>query len=174
MAANKEEKTVPLRGVWIFGLPLAAALIVGYVFIRSQNRQLEMKVASLERKNAVLEGEVYRYKSLSQQRDLEINYFTSPKFERYLAYSSDENFAWIFFRPSDMTWFVYADQIGTESNSSTFTLFIDRKRVGTFNKIADTKGLQKIGSAPLGDTATISIGEVNEIQGVIPAFQVPL
>lgn len=162
MTATDKQKTVPLRGIWMFGLPLAAALIVAYVFIRSQNRGLEMKMAQSEQKMAALEGEVYRLKATLQERESELRYLTSPDLERYVAFTPDSGFVWLFYREKDRTWFAHTENLNPEYE--WLSLVVDDQVVGSFSKLADTSGLQKVGITERGRTAFLVRGRIENAE----------
>lgn len=174
MAANESGKSLWPRGLWMFGLPLGLALIFGYVFIRSQNRALEMKLLSQEEKSAVLEGEVYRWKSLFKQKEAEINYLTSPDYRRYLIRMDSAHCAWLYYRSEDDAWFIFTDLMAKNEFTDTYTLFIDEQKVGTFKRVADSIGLQKAGHSPIGQKAYVIEGEAEEILPGMVIGQVPL
>jgi hypothetical protein len=169
---NDEGASIPLRAVWMFVLPLAAVLVIAYVYLRSENRDLEMKSAAKEEKMAALEGEVYRLKGDLEQKKALINYLTNPQLERYPAISEDSLFIWLFYRQADSTWFAYPDLL--PSVKDRFTLYIDEREVGSFQRVSDSLGLKKVGRAPKGDMARVVEEKGSEVNPDKRVFQAPL
>lgn len=175
MGVTDNLKTVPLRGIWMFGLPLAATLIVAYVYIRSQNRGLEMKMAQSEQKMAVLEGEVYRLKAMLEERKSELRYLTSPDLERYVAYTPDSGYVWLFYRMEDSTWFAHTEYMNPDYE--VLSLVVDDQLTGFISRISDTSGLQRVGRTKKGNTAYLVLGKIKsaaEANGTNIVAQVPL
>jgi hypothetical protein len=153
----------------MFGLPLAAILVVAYVYLRSTNRGLEMEMAQVREKNNVLEGEVYRYRQLIKQKEAKLNYLQDAELKRFLSREHDSSYVWLFYREADSTWFVEPSAIEPIRDTHAYHLLIDGKHVGNFHRITDAVGLPKIGKHALGDTGMICFGPEDELEYFPPS-----
>jgi len=152
---NKEpsflDQRITVRALIFYILPLLLALLLGYVHVRSLNRNFEMRQAGNEQKLAAFEGEVYTLKQALEQRDAKLRYVLNPKYVRLLAYSDlDSSHIWLFHNASDLSWYAEMSQARILTEGHNYKLYIAGKYVGKIERISDSVGLQKIGEAPAG------------------------
>lgn len=146
----KNSQQVSLRWIWMFVVPVGIALVIGYVYLRSENRALLASRAAEKAENDAMHGEIYRLRQSIDQQEATMNYLLRPDFERFLAFESDSSFCWLFYRPADSAWYAEVSSIAVLAEAQQYRLYtVDQNNkstyIGGFERIADVVGLQKIG-----------------------------
>jgi len=152
------DKSVTFKYVTLFTLPISIVFLVGCFYVWGQNRELERKLEGNEQTLGVLEGEVYRLKQATSQRDAKLKYLTDGKLKRFKLSANGNQFVWLFYRQSDKAWYTEVTEVTTLEEGFNYKLVIANSAVGEFEKIADAVGLQKIGEAELNDPIAIYSG----------------
>jgi hypothetical protein len=155
MSVNKEnsffDQKITVKALFLYILPLLLALLLGYVHVRSLNRNIEMRQAGTEQKIAAFEGEVYKLKQALEQRDAKLKYVLNPNYERMLMYSDrDSTYIWLFHDATDQSWYAEMSHARILKEGMNYKLLIDGEYIGKIERISDSVGLQKIGTAPMG------------------------
>lgn len=162
-AVNKEksffDQKITVKALALYILPLLLALLLGYVHVRSLNRNIEMRQAGSEQKAAAMEGEIYKLKQALDQRDAKLNYVLNPNYDRMLMYSdTDSSYIWLFHDPINFAWYAEMSHARILNEGLNYKLMVGGEYVGKIERISDSVGLQKIGTAPAG-RATIFSGK---------------
>jgi len=145
------DQKITVRALLLYILPLLLALLMGYIHVRSLNRNIEMRQVGAEQKMAAFEGEIYKLKQALAQRDAKLKYLLNPNYDRFLAFSNaDSTHIWLFYNGKDHSWFAEMSSVQVLEDGMNYKLFIDDEYVGKIERISDSVGLQKIGTAKKG------------------------
>lgn len=140
----------------VFALPVLLLAIAGYVYVRAENRDLAARNAKLTAQNDAMDGELYRLRQEVAGRDARIGFLVSPDLKRFKASSvTDSSSCWLFWRKSDNAWYAEVTHAKPLGRDMQFRLYNDTggtpSFIGSFEPIAETVGLQKIGAgSPFG------------------------
>lgn len=144
-----------------FALPVLLLAVVGYVYVRSENRGLSARVAGLSEKNDILEGEVYRLRQELDGQRATNGFLVSPDLRRFKAASeTDSSSCWLFWRKADNAWYAEVTHARNIAEGMQFRLYAyessEVRYIGAFEPIKDTVGLQKIGEATPGSLLIVT------------------
>lgn len=140
----------------LFVLPVLLLAVAGYVYVRAENRSLLARTAKLTAHNDAMDGELYRLRQEVAGRDARIGFLVSPDLKRFKASSiNDSSSCWLFWRQADNTWYAEVTHASKLGNDMQFRLYNNTGAtpvyIGSFEPIAETVGLQKIGKgSPFG------------------------
>jgi len=110
-----------------------------------------MRQAGIEQKIAAFEGEIYKLRQALDQRDAKLQYILNPNYDRILMKSpADSSHIWLFYDGSDHSWYAEMSKARILSEGKNFKLLVDGSYVGKIERISDSVGLQKIGTAQMG------------------------
>lgn len=146
----------------MFALPVLVLAIAGYVYVRAQNRGLKARNAGLTAQNDAMDGELYRLRQEVDGRDARIGFLVNPDLKRFKASSAtDSSSCWLFWRKADNAWYAEVTHAKHPGNDKQFRLYNNTggipTYIGSFEPIAETVGLQKIGTgSPFGKMAITS------------------
>lgn len=154
----------------MFVVPVGIALIAGYVYLRSENRALLSSRAAEKAENDAMHGEIYRFRQSIGQQEATMKYLLRPDFERFLAFESDSSYCWLFYRASDSAWYAEVTSIAALPDHEQYRLYVvdDKDNptyIGSFERIADAVGLQKIGYGAKEYSAFITAGAREALPG---------
>ena len=148
------DQKVTVKAILLYILPLLLALLLGYLHVRTLNRSSEIQKEGNEQKMAAFEGEIYKLKQAIAQRDAKLKYLLNENYTRLLAKSNtSEGFIWLYHDLKDESWYAEMSNAKNLNEELNFKLFVDNIYVGKIERISDSVGLQRIGTAPMGKVA---------------------
>lgn len=148
-------KITPKFLAW-FALPVLLLAVAGYVYVRAQNRGLQAQAAKMTAQNDAMDGELYRLRQEVAGRDARIGFLVNPELKRFKASSAtDSSSCWLFWRKADNAWYAEVTHAMRLADGKQFRLYsntgVEPIYIGSFEPIANTVGLQKIGTgSPFG------------------------
>lgn len=140
----------------MFVLPVLLLAVVGYVYVRAENRALQASSAKLTAQNDAMDGELYRLRQEVAGRDARIGFLVNPDLKRFKASSvRDSSSCWLFWRKADNAWYAEVTHATSPGSDMQFRLYNNTggtpTYIGSFEPLAETIGLQKIGTgSPFG------------------------
>lgn len=135
----------------MFVVPVLAIAVIGYVYVRTLNRSLESRVATLQQQNDAMHGELYRLRQEVEGKEARLRFVNDPGMERFkVARHTDDTSCWLFWRKADHTWYAEVTHVGALPDGHQYRLYTDQQYIGSFEPLTETIGLQKIGTQAPG------------------------
>ena len=154
---------IDAKWVAMFVAPVVAIAIVGYVYVRSLNRGLESRMVALQQQNDAMHGELYRLRQEVEGKEARLRFINDPGMQRFIAVTDhSDTSCWLFWRKADNAWYAEVTHAEPLPDGRQYRLYargLDWEYVGSFEPLAETVGLQKIGVAYPGKELIVTAAD---------------
>jgi hypothetical protein len=80
----------------LFALPVLLLAVMGYVYVRAENRGLQARMAGLTAQNNAMDGELYTLRQEVAGKEARLGFLVNPELKRFKASSvTDSSSCWL-------------------------------------------------------------------------------